>query len=127
MRTIINIAAVTLIISVLLSFAACGKNKKKYTWDNYDFYVTEVYEPYRRYENEKTKSVIVSIKMDKDGMPPDVFDANIEEGNILLNGVKPNRMYLYKQDKKTKRMVSVDLTFFMPKDYALNENDLVIK
>ncbi len=126
MRIVRKIVAVMLILSVVLALTACGKNKtiKECTWDGYDFKVQ--YETTADSDSKTKKVVRLKLVMDKEGMPQDVFEKKVEDGNILIRDVEPSNMYLYTKNKNGD-VTSANLSFFMPGDYVFDESDLNVK
>ena len=126
MRTKSKIVAIALIISIVLTLAACGgkKDLPKYSIGKYEFTVE-----LKKCEVSTTgerQTVQLLLTMENEGMPKDFFDKKMEEGVFLLDGKTPSPFYNYTKDKKDN-IATVYVTFIMPLGYEYDVNDITVK
>ncbi|MBO7449089.1 MAG: hypothetical protein J6U54_01860 [Clostridiales bacterium] len=126
MRTKSKIVAITLIISIVLTLAACGgkKDLPKYSIGKYEF--TVELEKCEESTTGERQSVQLLLTMENEGMPKDFFDKKMEEGVFLLDGKTPSPFYTYSKDKQDN-ITAVKVTFIMPLGYEFDFNDITIE
>ena len=120
-KTMKQIVAVTLLISVLFSFAACGGKVTRHSWDGHQFTT--------KYSNvnvgNKDKPIEITLDFGDNGVTQDFFEEKIENGYITLAGEQPSAVYRYGEDKSGNIAIAV-INFHMPLEYSYNESDLVV-
>ena len=122
-------AAVIVIFSMLLAFTSCwsdpnetSKALPSYVWNGTTITV-------RRFDERDVQfamEITVLLKMESEGISLDYFSESIANEMILLDGVMPEQEAKYKSYANGD-LISVELYFYMPSDYVLNESDLKIK
>lgn len=124
-RIIRKTIAAMIMLSMTLALTACGKEKivKECTWGEEDFKIKYV----KTTESESGDKAVIRLKivMDKDGMPVDFFEKNVEDGNLKIKDEKPSQFYNYTKTKQGN-IAEANMSFFMPKDYVFDANDIIV-
>lgn len=121
MRTMKKITAVMLLLSVVLSFAACGGQVQKYSWGDYEFTVRYA----KGTDNYDNKTVMLKLTFGSDGIPQSIFEENLENGKIILDGKEPSTVYLYQQNSNG-RIITAEISFTMPKGYEVDLSKVTV-
>lgn len=121
MGTMKKITAVILLLSVVLSFAACGGQVQKYSWGDYEFTVRYA----KGTDNYDNKTVMLKLTFGSDGIPQSIFEENLENGKIILDGKEPSTVYLYKQNSNG-RITTAEISFTMPKGYEVDLSKVTV-
>lgn len=120
-KTMKRIVAVTLLISVLFSFAGCGGKVTRHNWDGYQF--TTKYTSVNI--GNKDKRIEITLNFGDDGIMQSILEEKLEDGSITLAGELPSSVYRYGEAKNGGIGVAA-ISFYMPLDYTYNESDLVV-
>ena len=120
-KTMKRIVAVTLLISVLFSFAGCGGKVTRHNWDGHQF--TTKYTSVN--VGNKDKRIEITLDFGDEGVEQDSLEEKMENGMITLNGELPSMIYRYGETKDGKVAIAA-ITFTMPLEYSYNESDLVV-
>ena len=120
-KTMKRIVAVTLLISVLFSFAGCGGKVTRHNWDGHQF--TTKYTSVN--VGNKDKRIEITLNFGDEGVEQDFLEEKMENGMITLNGELPSMIYRYGETKDGKVAIAA-ITFTMPLEYSYNESDLVV-
>ncbi len=121
MGTMKKITAVILLLSVVLSFAACGGQVQKYSWGDYEFTVRYA----KGTDNYDNKTVMLKLTFGSDGIPQSIFEENLENGKIILDGKEPSTVYLYQQNSNG-RITTAEISFTMPKGYEVDLSKVTV-
>ena len=120
-KTMKRIVAVTLLVSVLFSFAGCGGKVTRHNWNGHQF--TTKYTSVN--VGNKDKRIEITLNFGDDGIQQEVLEEKMEDGSITLAGELPSSVYRYGEAKNGGIGVAA-ITFTMPLDYTYNESDLVV-
>ena len=121
MGTMKKITAVMLLLSVVLSFTACGGQVQKYSWGDYEFTVRYA----KGTDNYDNKTVMLKLTFGSDGIPQSIFEENLENGKIILDGKEPSTVYLYQQNSNG-RITTAEISFTMPKGYEVDLSKVTV-